>query len=37
MALKCVLRAAGMKQIEGIVFTALNGELAVKAIQDEIA
>ena len=29
MACKCVLRGAGMKNIDEYVFTALDGELAV--------
>ena len=29
MAFKCILRGAGMKNIDDYVFTALDGELAV--------
>lgn len=36
MACKCVFRGAGMKNVDKLVFTALNGELAVQIIKEEI-
>ena len=36
MACKCIFRGAGIKNVDEIVFSAHNGEMAVKMIKDEI-
>ena len=36
MACKCILKAVGMTKVDTIVKTALNGELAINIIKDEI-
>ena len=36
MACKCILKAVGMTNVETTVKTALNGEIAINIIKDEI-
>ena len=36
MACKCILKGVGMKNVDTIVKTAINGEIAVNIIKNEI-